>query len=54
MLRGLVDFEIIIDDLQGTWKMSQNEAQADRSSVEHGLAEAGAADLAHLVQNRGA
>ena len=54
MLRGLVGFEIIIDDLQGTWKMSQNKTPADRSSVERGLAEAGATDLADLVQNRGA
>lgn len=54
MLRGLVGFEIIITDLQGTWKMSQNKGQADRSSVERGLAGTSAADLAHLVQNRGA
>lgn len=36
-LRGLVGFEITIEDLQGTWKVSQNKALADWTGVRDGL-----------------
>lgn len=37
-LKGLVGFEIAIAELQGTWKVSQNKAPADRQGVETGFA----------------
>ena len=41
MLRALVGFEIDIQILQGTWKVSQNKAAEDKKGVITGLAEDG-------------
>lgn len=50
-LRGLVGFEIAVDDLQGTWKVSQNKAPADREGVAAGFADE-ANPMAALVKER--
>ncbi|MEM8836811.1 MAG: FMN-binding negative transcriptional regulator [Pseudomonadota bacterium] len=55
-LRGLVGFEIVIDDLAGTWKVSQNKSTADRAGVEAGLrseADLDKAAISDLVRDRG-
>lgn len=54
-LRALVGFEIVIDDLQGTWKVSQNKALSDWKGVRDGLRDAGDADaksMGDLVEER--
>lgn len=54
-LRGLVGFEILIKDLQGTWKVSQNKALKDWTGVKVGLEQSagpGAAEMARLVTER--
>ena len=55
MLRGLVGFEIPIESLEGTWKMSQNKSAADREGVERGLRPTGEEGMAvaRLVSERG-
>ncbi len=52
-LRGLVGFEITIEDMQGTWKVSQNKALKDWTGVKTGLeqeATPDATDMARLVE----
>ena len=54
-LRGLVGFEISVQDMQGTWKVSQNKSQKDWTGVKAGLeSEAGpnAMAIARLVEQR--
>lgn len=54
-LRGLVGFEITIEDMEGTWKVSQNKALKDWSGVKAGLEEDAAPDareMAQLVEER--
>lgn len=54
-LRGLVGFEISIDEMRGTWKVSQNKDLKDRSGVKVGLekeAASDARDIARLVEER--
>lgn len=54
-LRGLVGFEIVITDMQGTWKVSQNKALKDWTGVKAGLeADDGpdATEIARLVAQR--
>ena len=36
-LKGLIGFEIAIDSLTGTWKVSQNKSGEDREGLERGL-----------------
>lgn len=36
-LKGLIGFEIAIDDLSGKWKVSQNRPEQDRDGVARGL-----------------
>ena len=52
MLRGLVGFEIVVEDLQGTWKMSQNKSDADRDGVVRGFGADGEEEIARLVAER--
>ncbi|MEM6577551.1 MAG: FMN-binding negative transcriptional regulator, partial [Pseudomonadota bacterium] len=55
-LRALVGFEIAIDDIQGTWKVSQNKALKDWTGVKAGLEQsssAEASEIAKLVGERG-
>ena len=51
-LKGLVGFELAIESLEGTWKVSQNKGEVDRASVEAGLRAEGAEDIAALVSER--
>ena len=54
-LRGLVGFEISIEDMQGTWKVSQNKALKDWAGVKAGLerdAAPDAGEMARLVEER--
>lgn len=54
-LRGLVGFEISIQDMQGTWKVSQNKPLKDWTGVKYGLEQEPAPDakeIAQLVQER--
>lgn len=37
MLKGIIGFELVIERLEGKWKMSQNRSEADRSGVVDGL-----------------
>jgi transcriptional regulator len=45
MLRGIVGGRMVVDRLQGTFKLSQNKADEDRSGAEVGLADHPIADL---------
>ena len=47
-LKGIVGMEIIIDALEGKWKVSQNRPEADRRGVAAGLDRAEMADLVRL------
>lgn len=47
-LRGLVGFDIVIEELTGSWKVSQNRSDADRDGVVAGL-EAQATSQAHAL-----
>ena len=46
MLNGIVGFELTITRLQGKWKMSQNQPEANRAGVVAGLRADGRPDLA--------
>ena len=37
MLEGIVGFEVVIDRLEGKWKVSQNRGETDRAGVVSGL-----------------
>lgn len=53
--RALVGFEIAIEDMQGTWKVSQNKAVKDWTGVKSGLEGTGspeAAAIAQLIEER--
>jgi transcriptional regulator len=53
MLKAIVGFELVIETLEGKWKMSQNRPEADRQGVVAGLArEGGSADVAAIVAER--
>ncbi len=45
MLRGIVGGRMVVDRLQGTFKLSQNKADEDRSGAEVGLGDHPIADL---------
>lgn len=49
-LRGLVGFEISIEDMQGTWKVSQNKALKDWTGVKSGLERTDSSDAAEIAQ----
>jgi transcriptional regulator len=56
MLHEIVGVEIVIDRLEGAWKVSQNRVGADRAGVVTGLrtlATAEAAEMARLVEKGG-
>jgi transcriptional regulator len=38
-VKGIVGLEMVIERLEGKWKVSQNRSEADRSGVARGLAE---------------
>jgi len=49
MLRGIVGFELIIESLEGKYKLSQNRDEADRAAVAAAFEREGRADLARLM-----
>ncbi len=51
--RAIVGIEILIEDIRGKWKVSQNRSAADQSGVAEGLEADGAMDMAALVRQRG-
>lgn len=52
-LRGIVGIEIVVSQLTGKWKVSQNRPEADRRGVHAGLASQGEDDMAGLVALHG-
>lgn len=50
MLKGIVGLEMVIEKLEGKWKMSQNRKDEDRAGAIAGLRQAGAADVASMVE----
>ena len=50
MLEGIVGFEISIDELRGTMKLSQNKSETDRAGVRRGLSERADADSAEIAR----
>ena len=54
-LKGIVGIEIVIDRIEGKWKVSQNRSEQDRRGVLDGLREKGdeAKDMALLVAQSG-
>jgi transcriptional regulator len=54
-IKGIIGVEILIDRLEGKWKVSQNRPEADRTGVIDGFREQGATGLAmsELVAARG-
>ena len=53
MLKAIVGFELIIDKLEGKWKMSQNRPAQDRAGVVEGLTREGrSAEVAAIVRER--
>jgi transcriptional regulator len=51
-LKGIFGIEIEIARIEGKWKTSQNQPEANRLSVAEGLSAAGDADMAALVAQR--
>ena len=49
MLRGIVGLEIVISEIQGKWKVSQNRPAEDIQGVRDGLAAIGETSMAHQV-----
>lgn len=52
LLESIVGIEIVISDLKGKWKVSQNRLPPDRRSVESGLRQQGSNEMADLVKSR--
>lgn len=53
LIQAIVGIEIVITELQGKWKVSQNRTAQDRASVEAGLRQHGHSEMADLVHARG-
>jgi transcriptional regulator len=54
-VKGIVGFEMVIERLEGKWKVSQNRSEQDRGGVADGLAELNTADslaMKSLVEKR--
>ena len=49
LVRAIVGFEIMIESLEGKWKLSQNRSAADQGGVRDGLQRDGHADMARLM-----
>lgn len=54
LLEAIVGIEIVITDLKGKWKVSQNRSMQDRASVADGLMKRGHHEMAGLVKSSGA
>ena len=48
-LRGIVGFELVIDEMIGAWKLNRNRTDADRSSVADYMERSGDPTIAHLA-----
>ncbi len=53
LIEAIVGIEIVITDLKGKWKVSQNRPARDRASVSEGLHLHGQNAMADLVRSRG-
>lgn len=53
LLEVIIGIEIVITDLNGKWKVSQNRSDQDRSSVSIGLTSCGQFEMAELVKSSG-
>ncbi|WP_020675074.1 FMN-binding negative transcriptional regulator [Geopsychrobacter electrodiphilus] len=53
LIESIVGIEIVITELKGKWKVSQNRPPEDRASVIAGLSEMGKEEMADLVRTRG-
>jgi transcriptional regulator len=49
MLRGIIGIRIVIERIEGKWKMSQNRELKDREGVARGLLARGAGDDLHMA-----
>jgi transcriptional regulator len=49
LLRGIVGFELTIENLEGKYKLSQNRDAADRAGVREAFAREGRDDIARLM-----
>ena len=50
LLEGIVGFEIVIEELQGKWKLNQNHDEARRRNVIHALQQAGGDDQQAIAE----
>lgn len=52
MMRGILPFQLRIEDIQGTWKLGQNKTPGQQAGAAQGMAAAGqgAGDIAALMQ----
>jgi transcriptional regulator len=50
LLEAIVGIEIIINELKGKWKVSQNRSDSDRLSVADGLNQHGQCEMSMLVK----
>ena len=53
LLEVIVGIEIVITELKGKWKVSQNRSAQDQMSVANGLTERGCDEMAGLVNSSG-
>lgn len=53
LLEAIVGIEIVITNLKGKWKVSQNRSEQDRMSVASGLSDQGCDEMAELVKSSG-
>ncbi len=53
LMTAIIGFEVVITDLQGKWKVSQNRVAKDQLSVIDGLSHSGQHGMADLVRSRG-
>jgi transcriptional regulator len=51
LIEAIIGFEIVISELQGKWKVSQNRPAHDRDSLSRGLSNHGHHEMAKLVKN---
>lgn len=51
-IEGVAGVEIAVDRIEGKWKASQNQPEANRQGVVRGLREVAAEDMARIVEER--
>jgi transcriptional regulator len=50
LIEGIIGLEIVIDQIEGKWKVSRNRSESDRAGVTAGFKAAGRNDMASLVE----